>query len=76
MTMRMLLLLIPILMLSSFPAFSSSAAAARTDFSKLEAQEIRKIAGEKKKKRNWINYRLGARESARQMEGQLYSLHD
>jgi hypothetical protein len=68
MTVRMLLVFIPILMVSSFPAFSSSAAAARTDSRKLEAQEIRKVAGGKKKKRSWINYRLGARESALQME--------
>jgi cell wall-associated NlpC family hydrolase len=68
MTVRMLLVFIPILMVSSFPAFPSSAAAARTDSSKLEAQEIRKVAGGKKKKRNWINYRLGARESALPME--------
>ena len=68
MTVRMLLVFIPILIVSSFPAFSSNAAAARTDSRKLEAQEIRKVAGGKKKKRNWINYRLGARESAPRME--------
>jgi hypothetical protein len=68
MTVRMLLVFIPILMVSSFPAFSSSAAAARTDTRKLEAQEIRKVAGGKKKKR-YLNHNLiGARESALQME--------
>jgi hypothetical protein len=64
MTVRMLLVFIPILVGSSFPTFASSAAAARADSSRLEAQQTRKIAGEKKKKRNWINYRPGARESA------------
>jgi len=64
----MLLVFIPILMISSLPAFSSSAAAARTDSSKLEALEIRKVDEGKKKKRYLNNNRLGTREFALQME--------
>ena len=68
MTVRLLLVFIPILMVSSLPAFSSSADAAHTDSSKLEAQESRKAAVGKNHKRYRSEYRLGVQVCALQME--------